>query len=137
MSALGDQLRAHLTNCRTCSGHILAISEAEGYLRKRAQAASDPNERRAERARQQLPDAKAKVARAREYATEHLDTVHDERRMSTRTETERQFWRESEQQWVDHVHIRTWGAEKDTPTKWRHRIITTTVERGEWQKGKS
>lgn len=57
--------------------------------------------------------------------------------MSVHTETERQFWRASEQRWVDNVSIRTWGDRKDEPTKWRHRVITVTRDVGEWQKGKS
>lgn len=51
--------------------------------------------------------------------------------------TERQFWRESEQQWVPHVNIITWGISKDTPTKWRHRTVTVTTTRSAWEKGKS
>jgi hypothetical protein len=51
--------------------------------------------------------------------------------------TDRQFWRESEQRWVDHVHIVTGGPNKDRPTKWRHRTTTLTRTVGDWQSGKS
>jgi hypothetical protein len=50
---------------------------------------------------------------------------------------ERQFWRESEGRWVNHVNIITWGISKDKPTKWRHRTVTTTVTTTAWKKGKS
>jgi hypothetical protein len=52
------------------------------------------------------------------------------------TEVHSQFWRESEQRWVDHVSIRTWGSEKDEPRKWRHRVTTFTERVGDWEDGK-
>lgn len=52
-----------------------------------------------------------------------------------RTETQRQFWRESEGRWVDHVMIHR--DEIDKRLKWRHRVITTTTKIGSWQDRKN
>lgn len=56
-----------------------------------------------------------------------------------RTEKFLQFWRESEQRWVDHVCI--WRSECSRfggvdPVKWRHRITIITTETGDWQEGR-
>ena len=55
--------------------------------------------------------------------------------MSVRTETQRQFWRESEQAWVDHVSIRSdeLPAQAQSPRRWRHRVVTIVTDVGEWQ----
>jgi hypothetical protein len=66
----------------------------------------------------------------------HDGSTVDEGRTETRTEVRVQFWRESEQSWVDHVLIRPSGKNPDRPTKWRHKVFTITTTVGEWQRGK-
>jgi len=64
-------------------------------------------------------------------AVEEQVPVHS----SVRTEVHRQFWRESEQAWVDHVLIHRDEVEKSL--RWRHRTYTITTEIGPWEDGKS
>jgi hypothetical protein len=47
-----------------------------------------------------------------------------------------QFWRESEQAWVDDVHVRTWGPDKDEPTRWRRQRRTTVTLVHDWEDGR-
>lgn len=53
-----------------------------------------------------------------------------------RTEVHSQFWRKSEERWVDSVNLRSWGAQKDEPSVWRHRVTTITTVVGDWHDGK-
>lgn len=47
---------------------------------------------------------------------------------------QRQFWRESEQRWVDAVLISY--AETKRHLTWRHAVVTETVKVSEWRPGR-
>ena len=53
----------------------------------------------------------------------------------TRTEVDAQFWRESEQRWVDHVLIRA-SEIRNGGLRWRYREVTVTTTVGRWRKGR-